>query len=264
MMKFSAWRWAFWSEVLAEAFYFGYSYSRSHLNRTTKKVHLVGRSDSSRDFFSMMAGGIRTLNLLVFFMFVTAIASFSSIYVNTVPVWTILGWYDPRWPIFFWGVGNQPTSMGRPWDDLCKFWPKTSLQSSSWHLSVFSFLPKSLKHSTLICFGFCNVWSVWLVARCFSPPARWGSLDFNKRHPSSTNSKGTQPPTHHTTLTPSQASLLASMSSPACVPATSTQPLYRKLATSLLGPLDPNPMPDEMREKMSENIWITMSVKMSE
>jgi hypothetical protein len=53
-------------------------------------------------------------------IFVTAIASFSSIYVNTVPVWTILGWYDPRWPIFFWAVGNQPTSMGRPLQVLTK------------------------------------------------------------------------------------------------------------------------------------------------
>jgi len=116
--------------------------------------------------------------------------------------------FGPYWDDM---IPDDPYSSGRletsqlPWEDLCKFWPKTSLQSSSWHLSVFSFLPKPLKHSTRICFGFCNVWSVWLVARCFSPPATWRSLDFKK----------------------------TSRSSPAWSPASSKQPLHRELASFL-------------------------------
>ena len=71
------------TEAKSKAFYFGYSYSRSHLNRTTKKVHLGGEVRQSRFFFSMMAGGTANFeNLLVFFLifFVTAIASLAAVF----------------------------------------------------------------------------------------------------------------------------------------------------------------------------------------
>ena len=47
------------------------------------------------------------------------------------------------------------------------------------------------------------------------------------------------------------------MSSPACVPATSTQPLYRKLATSLgpCGELASSPLPDPNPMASSEALW---------